>query len=185
MAGDSPADAGGQQGGAAAAGMSASCALVSAVLPLTNQNMGRGIMAGVDPYGAGQRMPHPAHGGLESAIAVSGDEPAGQALSSLRQAGASLVVTLGAGGRPQEVVPAKTLAATPPGQQVATCKPAWPAATFIQPSSAEDAQRVAVDNEHQPFLGHRTVVVENGRIAGVVPVPALISLWGARSRPHL
>lgn len=87
-----------------------------------------------------------------------------------------------AGGRPQEVVPAKTLAATPPGQQVATCKPAWPAATFIQPSSAEDAQRVAVDNEHQPFLGHRTVVVENGRIAGVVPVPALLARPGRTSR---
>jgi hypothetical protein len=139
-------------------------------------------MAGVDPDGPGQGMPHPAHGGLEPAVAVRGDEPAGQALSRLRQAGASLVVTLDAHGRPQTVVPEKTLTAARAGQQVATCQPAWPAATFIQPASAEDTRRLAAHNQNQPFLGHRTVVVENGRIAGVVPVPALTGRPGRTSR---
>ena len=136
----------------------------------------------VDPDGPGQGVPHPAHGGLESAVAVGQDESAGQALSRLRLAGASLVVTVDAGDRPQTVVPVKTLAAAPAGQQVATCKPVWPAATFIQPASAEDARRLAAHNENQPFLGHRTVVVENGRIAGVVPVPALTNRPGRTSR---
>jgi hypothetical protein len=137
---------------------------------------------GVDPGGPGQGVPHPAHGGLESVVAVRGDEPAGQALSRLQRAGASLVVTVDADGRPQTVVPERTLAAARPGQQVAACKPTWPAATFIQPASAEDARRLAAHNENQPFPGHRTVVVENGQITGVVPVPALINRPGPASR---
>jgi hypothetical protein len=139
-------------------------------------------MPEADPGGPGQGQPSPAHGGLESAVAAGRDEPAGQALSRLRQAGASLVVTVDADGRPQTVVPEKTLAAARPGRQVAACKPAWPAATFIQPASAEDARRLAGHNQSQPFLGHRTVVVENGQIAGVIPVPALIGRPGRTSR---
>ncbi len=137
---------------------------------------------GMDPDGPGPRAPEPAIGGLDSAVVVWGDESAGQALSRLRQAGACLVVTVDADGRPQAVIPEKTLAAARPGQQVAICKPAWPAATFIQPASAEDARRLADHNENQPFLGHRTVVVENGQIAGVVPVPGLIDRPGLTSR---
>ena len=137
---------------------------------------------GVDPDGPGQGVPHPAHGGLESAVAIRGDEPAGQARSRLRQAGASLVVTLDAHGRPQAVVPEKTLMAARAGQQVATCQPAWPAATFIQPASAEDARRLGAHNQNQPFVGYRTVVVEAGQIAGAVPVPALIDRPGRTSR---
>jgi hypothetical protein len=139
-------------------------------------------MPDVYPGGPELGEPRPAHGGLDPAVAVRGDESTGQALSRLRQAGASLVVTVDADGRPQTVVPAKTLAASRPGQQVATCKPAWPAATFIQPASGEDARRLAAHNENQPFWGHRTVVVEDGQIAGVVPVPALIDRPGQISR---
>jgi signal-transduction protein with cAMP-binding, CBS, and nucleotidyltransferase domain len=139
-------------------------------------------MVGVDPDDPGPGVPHPAQGGLEPAVAVRGDEPAGQALSRLRQAGASLVVTVDADGRPQTVVPERTLAAARPGQQAAACKPVWPAATFIQPASAEDARRLAAHNQNQPFPGHRTVVVENGQITGVLPVPELINRPGPASR---
>jgi hypothetical protein len=51
-----------------------------------------------------------------------------------------------------------------------------------QPGLAEDAGRLAAHNERQPFLGHRTVIAENGQIAGVVPVPALIARPGPTSR---
>jgi hypothetical protein len=132
-------------------------------------------MTGVDPDG-------PALGGLEPAVAVGEDASAGQALSSLHQAGASLVVIVDAHDYPQKVVPEKTLAAAPARQKAAACKPAWPAATFIQPASAADARRVAAHNESQPWFGHRTVIVENGQIAGVVPVPALINRPGLTSR---
>jgi signal-transduction protein with cAMP-binding, CBS, and nucleotidyltransferase domain len=138
-------------------------------------------MVGVDSEGPSQSVPHLAHGGLEPAVAIRGDESAGQALSRMRQAGASLVVTLDADGRPQTVVPEKTLTAAQAGQQAATCQPAWPAATFIQPASASEARRLAAHNQNQPFLGHRTVVVETGRIAGVVPLPALIDRPGPTS----
>jgi hypothetical protein len=151
------------------------------VLPFTGQHRA-GIMPDVDPGGRGPGGQRPAHGGLEPVVAIGGDEPAGQALSRLRQAGASLAVTVDADGRPQTVVPAKTLAAARPGQQAAACQPAWPAAIFIQPASAEDARRLAAHNQSQPFLGHRTVVVEDGQIAGVVPVPALIGRPGRTSR---
>jgi hypothetical protein len=100
----------------------------------------------------------------------------------LRQARALLAVILDANDYPQAVVPERTLAAAPPGQKVATCKPVWPAATFLWPGSAEDAGRLAAHNERQPFLGHRTVIVENGQIAGVVPIPALIGRPGPTSR---
>jgi hypothetical protein len=139
-------------------------------------------MPDADPGGRGPGEPRPAHGGLEPVVTIRGDEPAGQALSRLRQAGASLVVTVDAEGRPQTVVPEKTLAAVRPGQQAAACKPAWPAATFVQPASAQDARRLAAHNQNQPFLGHRTVVVQAGQIAGVVPVPALIDRPGRTSR---
>lgn len=144
--------------------------------------MRHGHNADMDPDGPGPGAPEPATGGLDSAVVVCGDESAGQALSRLRQAGACLVVTVDADGRPQAVIPEKTLAAARPGQQVAICKPAWPAATFIQPASAEDARRLADHNENQPFPGHRTVVVENGQIAGVMPVPGLINRPGRISR---
>jgi hypothetical protein len=124
----------------------------------------------------------PALGGLEPAIAVRGDEPAGQALSRLRQAGTRLAVIVDVHEYAQTVVPEKTLAAAPPGQQAAACKPAWPAATFIQPASAADARRLATHNQSQPWFGHRTVVIENGQIAGVVPVPALLNRPGPTSR---
>jgi signal-transduction protein with cAMP-binding, CBS, and nucleotidyltransferase domain len=120
--------------------------------------------------------------GLDSAVVVRRDESAEEALSRLRHAGASLVVTVDADGRPQTVVPEKALGTARPGQQVVTCKSAWPAAIFIQPVSDEDARRVAAHNESQPLLGHRTVVVENGQIAGVVPVPGLIDRPGRTSR---
>lgn len=136
----------------------------------------------VDPNDLGQGVPHPAHGGLEPAVAAGADQRAGQALSRLRQAGASLVVTVDAGGHPQTVVPEATLAAAPAGQRAGCCQPAWPAATFIQPVSAQDAQRLAAHNQSQPFLGYRTVVIENGQIAGVIPVPALINRPGPLSR---
>jgi hypothetical protein len=132
-------------------------------------------MAGVDPGG-------PAHGGLEAAVVVGEDVPAGQALSELRRAGASLAVVVDAQGYPQKVVPGKTLAAAPAGQKAAACKPAWPAATFIQPASAADARRLAAHNQSQRWLGHRTVIVEGGQIAGVVPVPSLIRRPGLTSR---
>jgi hypothetical protein len=132
-------------------------------------------MVGVDPDG-------PAHGGLEPAVAVGADVPAGQALSDLRQAGASLAVIVDAQDYPQKVVPEKTLAAAPAGQKAAACKPAWPAATFIQPASAADVRRLAAHNQSQPWLGHRTVIVEGGQIAGVVPVPSLIRRPGLTSR---
>ena len=103
-------------------------------------------------------MLYPAHGGLERAVAASGGgAPARQALSRLRQAGASPLVTVDAEGRPQTVVPEATLAAARAGQPAALhCQPAWAAATFIQPASAEDARRLAAHNENQPFVGHRT-----------------------------
>jgi hypothetical protein len=142
----------------------------------------RGTLAGMDPDPPGLAEPGPAHGGLEPAVAVGGDEPAGQVLSQLRQAGAWLAVILDADDYPQAVVPEKTLAAAPAGQKVATCKPAWPAAAFLQPASAQDARRLAAHNQSQPWLGHRTVVVENGQIAGVVPIPALIDRPGPTSR---
>jgi hypothetical protein len=41
---------------------------------------------------------------------------------------------------------------------------------------------LAAHNERQPFLGHRTVTAENGQIAGVVPIPALIAWPGPASR---
>jgi hypothetical protein len=132
-------------------------------------------MAGVDPD-------DPAHGGLEPAVAVGEDLPAGQALSDLRQAGASLAVIVDGHDYPQKVVPEKTLAAAPAGQKAAACKPAWPAAAFIQPASAADARRLAAHNQGQPWLGHRTVIVEGGQIAGVVPVPSLIGRPGLTSR---
>jgi hypothetical protein len=125
---------------------------------------------------------HPAHGGLERAVAASSDAPAGQALSRLRQAGASLLVTVDADGRPQTVVPEHILAAARPGQRAASCQPAWPAATFIQPTSGEDARLLAAHNQNQPFLGHRTVVIEKGQLAGVVPVPVLINRPGPASQ---
>lgn len=124
----------------------------------------------------------PVHGGLEPAIVVGEDALAGQALSDLRQAGASLVVIIDAHDSPQKVVPEKTLAAAPAGQQVTACEPTWPAATFIQPASAEDARRLATHNEGQPRLGYRTVIVAGGQIAGVVPIPALINRPGPTSR---
>jgi hypothetical protein len=127
-------------------------------------------------------VPRPAQGGLEPAVAARGDEPAGQALSRLRQAGALLVVTVDADDYPQTVVPEASLVAARPGQPAASCQPAWPAATFIQPASAEDARRLAVHNQNQPFLGHRTVVIEHGQLAGVVPVPALINRPGPVSQ---
>jgi hypothetical protein len=139
-------------------------------------------MTGVDHQSRGQGGSPPAHGGLDPAVAAEGDEPAGQALSRLRQAGAALVVTLDAHGRPRTVVPEKTLAAASAGQRVASCQPAWPAATFLQPASAEEARQLAAHNQSQPFLGHRTVVIENGQIVGVVPVPALITRPGRTSR---
>jgi hypothetical protein len=132
-------------------------------------------MTGTDPQS-------PAHGGLEPAVAIRGDEPAGQALARLRQAGARLAVIVDADDSPHTVVPEKTLAAAPPGRQVAACKPAWPAATFLQPASAADARRLAAHNQSQPFLGHRTVVIENGQIAGVLPVPSLLNRPGFTSR---
>jgi hypothetical protein len=132
-------------------------------------------MAGVGPDG-------PAHGGLEAAVAVGEDVPAGQALSELHRAGVSLAVILDAQDYPQKVVPERTLTAAPSGQKAAACKPAWPAAAFIQPASAADARRLAAHNKGQPFLGHRTVVVEGGQIAGVVPVPSLIRRPGLTSR---
>jgi len=132
-------------------------------------------MTSVDPE-------RPAHGGLEPAIAVDQDALAGQALSDLRQAGVSLVVIVDADSSPQQVVPEKTLVAAPAGQKVTACTPAWPAATFIQPASAEDARRPAAHDQGQPRPGHRTVIIEGGRIAGVVPIPALINRPGPTSR---
>jgi hypothetical protein len=132
-------------------------------------------MTDVDPGG-------PAHGGLETAVAAGADALAGQALSDLRQAGGSLVVIVDAHGHPQKVVPERTLAAAPAGQRVIACTPAWPAATFIQPASAQDARRLAAQNESQSWFGQRTVIVESGQIAGVVPVPALIKRPGPASR---
>ena len=137
----------------AAAGRSASCAQARAGAAAHQPRRGRGQWRAWIPVAPGRACPHPAQGGLEPAVPVCGDEPAGQALSRLRQAGASLVVTLDAEGRPQTVVPEKTLAAARAGQQVATCQLAWPAATFIQPASAEDARRLAAHNQNQPFRG--------------------------------
>jgi hypothetical protein len=137
---------------------------------------------GVDPDGPGPGSSGPAHGGLESAVEACWDEPAGQALSRLREAGAPLLVVVDAEGNPQTVVPERTLAAAGPAQQVARCKPAWPAATFIQPASVKEARRLAARSESQPFLGHRTVVIENGQLAGVVPVPSLLGRPGRASR---
>jgi hypothetical protein len=142
---------------------------------------GKEITVTVDPNDSGQGVPYPAHGGLERAVAASGDASAEQALSRLRQAGASLLVTVDAEGRPQTVVPVATLVAARAGQRTASCQPAWAAATFIQPASAEDARRLAAHNENQPFVGHRTVVIQNGQLAGVVPVPGLINRPGPTS----
>jgi len=36
--------------------------------------------------------------------------------------------------------------------------------------------------QSQPWLGHRTVIVEGGQIAGVVPVPTLINRPGPTTR---
>lgn len=119
---------------------------------------------GVDADGPGPGSSGPAHRGPESAVEACWDEPAGQALARLREAGAPLLVVVDAEGNPQTVVPERTLAAAGPAQQVARCKPAWPAATFIQPASVEEARRLAARNESQPFLGHRTVVIENGQL---------------------
>jgi hypothetical protein len=88
----------------------------------------------------------PALGGLEPAVAMHEDKPAGEALWELRQAGASLAVIVDAHDSPQKVVPERTLAAAPPGQKAAACTPAWPAATFVQPGSAQDARRLAAHN---------------------------------------
>jgi hypothetical protein len=148
-----------------------------------NTNQRRCSTAGRAETGTMSMDPQsPVLGGLEPAVAVRGDELTGQALARLRQAGARLAVIVDAHDNPQKVMPEKTLAAAPPGQQATACKPAWPAATFIQPASAADAQRLAAHNQSQPWFGHRTVVIENGRIAGVVPLPALLNRPGPTTR---
>ena len=111
--------------------------------------------------------------GLEVAVTVRMTTPAGRALSALREAGAKLVVIVDDNGRPRTVVPATTLAAAPPARPISSCTPAWPAATFAPPEPA---------GQDRPRAGHRTVIVQHGQVAGVVPVPRLIDRPGLTAR---
>jgi hypothetical protein len=90
-------------------------------------------MPEADPGGPWQGQPSPAHGGLESAVAAGRDEPAGQALSRLRQAGASLVVTVDADGRPQTVVPEKPWRLPGPGGKWPPASPHGPPRPLYSP----------------------------------------------------
>jgi hypothetical protein len=107
--------------------------------------------------------------GLEVAVTVCMTTPAGRALSALREAGAKLVVMVDDNGRPRTVVPATTLAAAPPARPISSCRPVWTAATFAPPEPA---------GQERPRAGHRTVIVQHGQVAGVVPVPRLIDRPG-------
>jgi hypothetical protein len=111
--------------------------------------------------------------GLEVAVTVRMTTPAGRALSALRNAGAKLVVIVDDNGRARTVIPETTLAAAPPARPVSSCTPAWPAATFAPPEPG---------GQERPRAGDRTVVVQHGQVAGVVPVPRLIDRPGLTAR---
>jgi hypothetical protein len=129
--------------------------------------------------------PGPRPDGLEPVVVALQTEPAGRALASLRRAQARLVVTVDGHGCPRTVVPARTLAAAGPAQEVASCGPAWPAETFTESQDAAFLANPGSDRRVPGLArsaGRRVVVVRGGQIAGVVPVPALIDRPGRISR---
>jgi hypothetical protein len=120
--------------------------------------------------------------GLEVAVTVRMATPAGRALSALREAGARLVVMVDDNGRPRTVLPEATLAAAPPARPISSCAPVWPAATFAPPEEGEQDQGASPAGQERPRAGDRTVVVQHGQVAGVVPVPRLIDRPGLTAR---
>jgi hypothetical protein len=123
-----------------------------------------------------------ASGGLEPAVSVPATYLTEDALSTVRLAGVRLAVTVDDSGRFRTVVPASTLEAARPGQRVSACRPAWPATVFVEPASPQEAERAAAQRQDEPKAGHRIVVVCQGQLAGVVPVPSVINRPGVTSK---
>jgi len=124
--------------------------------------------------------------GLEPAIAVSADQPASQVLATLRETGVNLAVVMGADGRPHRVVPYATLAKSPAGHPAGSCEPAWPAATFHEPTTPEARQRNTElwlsGGCDPPAHGSRTIVMRGNQIMGLIPVPGLLNRPGPATR---
>jgi CBS domain-containing protein len=124
--------------------------------------------------------------GLEPAVTVAADRPASQVLEALRATGVKAAVVVDANGRPQSVLPERTLAKAPGSQPVALCKPAWSAAIFHEPTTPEERQRNAElwlsGGYEPPPHGSRTVVMRGTQIIGLIPVPGLFNRPGPASR---
>ena len=124
--------------------------------------------------------------GLEPAIAATADQPAGQVLAALREAGAKVAVVMDTNGRPHRVVPDRTFAKAPIDRPAASCKPAWPAAVFHEPTNPAERQRntelwLSGGYERPPF-GSRTVVMRGTKVIGLIPVPSLLGRPGPATR---
>ncbi|HSR83251.1 MAG TPA: hypothetical protein VLM11_03615 [Streptosporangiaceae bacterium] len=127
-------------------------------------------------------QPLSASGGLEPAVPVPVTCLTEDALSAVRVAGVRLAVTVDDSGRFRAVVPVSTLEASHPGQRVSACRRAWPATVFVEPASPQEAEHAAAQRQDEPKAGHRIVVVCQGQLAGVVPVPGLIDRPGVTSK---
>jgi len=115
--------------------------------------------------------------GLEPAITVPADQPAGAVLAALREAGVNVAVVMDTNGHPHRVVPHATLTKAPPDRPAASCTPAWTAHTFHEPTTPAERQRnielSLADAYQPPPHGSRTVVMRGTQIMGLIPVPRL------------
>jgi hypothetical protein len=96
---------------------------------------------------------------------------------ALRDAGVNVAVVMDTNGHPHRVVPQATLTKAPPDRPAASCRPAWSAHTFQEPTTPAQRQRTTdlwlSGGYEPPPYGSRTVVMRGARLIGLIPVPRL------------